>query len=431
MSLPLGDMQFYDHAIPALSAGMYQIRASHEIGALADADIPDQVQQLRVQGPRFALPAGEVSSVFPPDTANGSYATKLPHVVLSSRVLPWEIALHGVERNVPWLALLLLLESEIVGGDPQASTRSISSTVGDVLNDKDPHVLKPAIPLNTLASAELKSKCQTVIIDGNAFQKILPGARELPYLAHTREVNLDQKAFPLAGKNGQFSLVIGNRFPQIENVPQGINGKNIVHLVSLEGFEAYLGTQPPAIPTGKKVRLFSLASWSFFCQEQKGQTFSALAEQLAAPGSALLNRLLLKLPVDAPADTTTPAQVVQDYLARGYVGLNYETQTGEASFALYRGPLSPELPGLIQKRQPFYSGSASTIYDARIGVFDLSLAAAWQIGRSLALADQHFATRLLDFRRKGHAVVDTLHEYLAYNNLDTPASYDQLARSSG
>jgi hypothetical protein len=430
MSLPSGDMQFYDHAIPALPVGTYQIQVSHDIVGVTDANIPDQTQQFIVRGPRFSLPANQVYSLFPPDNSSGSYEEKLPQIIFTSRVLPWELELSGMERNVPWMALLVLQENEITGGDPKSSTKSLASTVANVFNDIDSSIIKPDIPIASISDEEQQALCQTVIVDGAVFQQILPTSLELPYLAHCREVNLDQKAVTTHANNGLFSILLSSRFPWVQNVAQEASGKNIVHLVSLEGFEAYLSEKPPAIPTGKKVRLFSLASWSFICLPDGGQTFSALVANLAAAGNATLDCLRLKLPVDAPTDTSNPAHIVQDYLARGYVGLNYEVQTGESSFALYRGPLTPDLPGTIQKSQPFYSPAAATIYDARIGVFDLSLAVAWQIGRSLALADQHFSTRMLDFRNKGHAIVDLLHEYLAYANLDTTASYSRIVQSN-
>ena len=68
----------------------------------------------------------------------------------------------------------------------------------------------------------------------------------------------------------------------------------------------------------------------------------------------------------------------------------------------YRGPLTPYpvpftvLPGPLL---PAGSADALTRYDSDTGMFDVSLAAAWQIGRLMALADRQFATELYAFKR--------------------------------
>ena len=51
---------------------------------------------------------------------------------------------------------------------------------------------------------------------------------------------------------------------------------NIVHLVSLEGFDPFLVDAPSFPAQTAKVRLVSLASWSFTCLSEEGENFADL-----------------------------------------------------------------------------------------------------------------------------------------------------------
>jgi hypothetical protein len=69
------------------------------------------------------------------------------------------------------------------------------------------------------------------------------------------------------------------------------------------------------------------------------------------------------------------------------------------------------------------------IYDATNGIFDLSLATAWQTGRAMALADQSFGVNLTNLRRKANFALDQM-QYLQSMVGDEAAMALVKARSS-
>jgi hypothetical protein len=98
----------------------------------------------------------------------------------------------------------------------------------------------------------------------------------------------------------------------------------------------------------------------------------------------------------------------QQRLTDGYVALGYHAPSGEDGFAWYRGPCAPAVANAAPGATAFETADAAIIYDSSTGVFDLSLATAWQAGRSLALASQPFATALMRVRLAANAVIEKL-----------------------
>ena len=159
--------------------------------------------------------------------------------------------------------------------------------------------------------------------------------------------------------------------------------------------------------------LLSLASWTFQCLPDHSEDFRGLVNALVASemtGSAYApGKLWLGLPPPAEAKGADQAhQQVSQRLTAGYVPLPYHTRTGEETFAWYRGPLVPVMTAPVVKSGPFLTADAAAIFQKSWGVFDMSLATAWNAGRTTALADKAFGQKLFDFRRRAHQVTDQL-----------------------
>lgn len=396
-----GMLHLYDHQIPALQAGDYEITVEHT----TDLGNFSKTQSFTVQGPQFALEQGDVYAMYPPGNSRGQYMHTLPHLLLSKRVLPWERGLTREADNIPWMALLVFEEGELLGGEG-ADTKTTTLSVQDFFS-QDSDVLKPQITPES--DVDLNIPIQSITITSEVFQQIVPRLSELEFLAHCRLVNTDDKEVLSLKDDGSFSVVVSNRFPGV-NAQDGTDGtKNIVHLVSLEGWQGYLQDDSAEL-IGKQMRLVSLASWSFFCQEDPGESFKGLMQNLAAAGQGDLNNLLLRIPMpDAGGAQRTPAQtLIQNRLRDGYVPLEYHTQSGEETFAWYRGPFVPRSIATWSRTEPLATASAAMLFDQDNGVFDQTYAAAWQAGRSLALADQHFAINLFRLRQKSHRMTDQM-----------------------
>lgn len=90
-------------------------------------------------------------------------------------------------------------------------------------------------------------------------------------------------------------------------------------------------------------------------------------------------------------------------LENGYSLARYRLQIGEQTVSFFRGPLVPtsvEYPLQPGWDLPSTHGTNRQIFDRQVGIMDLSYSSAWQLGRTLALADRSFTVALARVRRQ-------------------------------
>jgi hypothetical protein len=352
----------------------------------------------------------------------------LPHIVLNKRSLPWERCVFKTDgapdRAMPWMALVVLDACEIlpprVGSNKEGQepnpTGVTSLTIAELTAPED-GVLTGQYKLDSIDEGDRKANCQVIDIAPGTFQAVMPRREELRYLVHCRQVTVDRKAIPGPDRPGSqppvgngmawYAVVVAGRFPSQPPIEEQTGELKVVHLVSLEGFDSYLNEPGTLKPDTDRIRLVSLASWTFTCLPEKGESFSELMRGLAGEG---LESHQFRLPVTAAGSSETH-QYTTGMLAAGYVPRSYHTRQGEVTFGWYRGPFTPQLvPRLPPDRQPFTSAAQAMVYDPEHGLFDLSYAVAWEMGRLLALSDQRFGIRLQERRRKAHRQIDLLQE---------------------
>ncbi len=85
-------------------------------------------------------------------------------------------------------------------------------------------------------------------------------------------------------------------------------------------------------------------------------------------------------------------------LAEGAVLLPHYMRQGQRSVAWYRGPLTGGSGGALDL--PVETADSLLRYDPASGVFDLRYAAAWELGRHLALQSKSFARSLYTWKRR-------------------------------
>lgn len=435
-ALPVGDIAFYDNFIPSLDDGIYTISAETGISGPIDTkgyfDKPI-TQDFEVRGPQFSLPATEVHSVYPPANSNSAYDQFLPNIVLDKRVLPWERLFNVNDKTIPWLCLLVFAEGEITINKDTNSPLT-NSTVNEFLAPDD-DVLKPDIPAATVPSDLLTSMCSAIRVKAGVFNAIAPKIDELKYLAHVRQVNTGDQAILGFEDMGWFSVVTGNRFLIAE---AGAGVRYYVHLVSLEGYYNILtGATPwpkqktdPSLP--KDIALASLYNWTFLSQPEK-LNFEQLVENFVTQAGTNPDNLLLRRTVTPPANPDPPTQATLTRLHNGYTPLNYLTPTGETTFAWFRGPLTPVIAQPLPRASAdfhFPAASSMMIYDKATGIFDQSYAAAWTLGKALALADGTFSQALMDYRRKSYTIISRLMDVLKTAHEASKADLLQIIQSS-
>ena len=114
-----------------------------------------------------------------------------------------------------------------------------------------------------------------------------------------------------------------------------------------------------------------------------------------------LNVARIGVPWNEKANGSSDArESVRAAYQRGYTALNHSTRLGEKAVSWYRGPLVP----LYLGRQTGYdfrpAADAAMRYDPLQGMMDVTYAAAFQLGRLLALQDRHFAVSLYAYRTR-------------------------------
>jgi hypothetical protein len=143
------------------------------------------------------------------------------------------------------------------------------------------------------------------------------------------------------------------------------------------------------------VRLITLARWSFTCVG--GGDFEQLMKELPRRGGVAMLGMAQQDAVAAGVNPRTNYRVALD---SGHVPLAHETREGEHVTAWYRGPLVPA--GVARETGgPYHTADQARRIDPLTGLESVGYAAAFEIGRLLALSDPRFALELLRWRRDG------------------------------
>lgn len=434
--------RFFDHRIPSLAGGKYRITVTQGIEEIdTGSDLPRAAQPFDVRTQRFVLGEDDVRACYPvPDTV-GDYKHLLAHITTELPALAWARVLPGRDRETPWTALLVFREGELPG-DPDALGLVEPHTVRDLLDGRVEGT-PPGIDPTTVFDDEWDLVCDTVLVPGDLLAAVLPRPAEAALLAHTREGGPPDATHTRSGyeddpprEDELTSVVVANRFPAPE-------GRHAVHLVSLEGWENHLdGTAPRG-----DARLVSLWSWSFESEDRTTLGFGDVVSNLATEGLPEGEHpdLLLRSRVPGGSGSSAAERTAREYLALGAAPLPQRLESGEAGYAFYRGPLTAApaqpLPGDLPPR--FDSATSALVYLAEYGVFDATYAAAFTLGRALALADAEFRRHLLAYRSAARSATRRLAALPDTGNLsvaDTAAllrpggarrSFDRLLTADG
>ena len=141
------------------------------------------------------------------------------------------------------------------------------------------------------------------------------------------------------------------------------------------------------------MRLISLKKWEFYCKNP-AHTFKGILEGLNPNHCSPAYHLPI----------SEKAKAAEDLLRAGLVPLPHFMRAGDRSISWYHGPFVPQP---VQVRR---AGSAADpipaavadqllIWDKQRGMFDVSYAAAWELGRMLMLKNTRVALALFNWKR--------------------------------
>lgn len=160
------------------------------------------------------------------------------------------------------------------------------------------------------------------------------------------------------------------------------------------------GRRTDVLFQAETLRLFCLAQWKFECLE--GGDFEAIMQALPDNGGVAVLGMPPSL-AQAPGGIRTASWTAA--LDTGHVPLENQTREGERTIAWYRGPLTP-VAVTRSAEGPFHTADQARRLDPATGLENLGYAAAFEVGRLLALSDPRFALDLLRWRRGDRMLVD-------------------------
>lgn len=380
MSSDPSSVEFIEYHLPPMESGIYRVHVEQSVGGGTIPTTPFAVHAtFAVTGERFSyLTSQDIFAIFPAAGHEGDYQNVLPHVTLTRSTLPWERAPDGNVVNgdhPPWLTLLLLRESDFtkLSDRPQLTVTTLDDLQGSCQ--------KHFFPSFTLEPGQHSDDKVTVIdVKKSLLAQILPRKSDLHYLAHVRQTT-DDKGTPLGD---ELATVFCNRLPQD-------GGSSTAYLVSVEDRYAkgeefdYLGAKDE-----DSIRLVCLQSFTFSCPEEP-LSFTKLLQSLDNKPSTLM----LPESIDTDANRS---------LSAGYVPMPHKLRQGGRTVSWYRGPLAPGSLGPTDQNAdvlclPVQAADALLRYDSSTGMFDVSYAAAWELGRLLTLQNKGISKALYNWKR--------------------------------
>ena len=368
---------------PQIKAGKFEVGAALglDAGEKGQRSFQTAGKSLAVAAPRFALGPDDLYARYPPDGATGAFHDTLPHVVLARPTLPWERPAAAGDEDTPWMALILIDQESLerLGADGEPAITVESCPVSDMWTaDPEPGVWRPTLtkePWDDEGEAEAGSEdgqggapgaaFLRLQLPGEDFRKVAPRWRDLPFFAHGRSAPSRDKDPSDILPGDRSACIVADRPPR--------EGREThAFLISLEGLAPLFEMAEGEMPA--KVNLVVLARWRFTAL---GSTLDEKIQDLVAGAGAA--PWLAAVPPDGASEAVAGA------LGRGYVPLAHQLRTGERTVSWYRGPLAPAPQQGSTLGDAHAAADALLMLDETSGMFDASLAAAWQLGRLLAL----------------------------------------------
>ncbi|KAJ4314162.1 hypothetical protein N0V84_009046 [Fusarium piperis] len=443
-----GHQRLYSYFPPRLDGGKQTITVTQEITideAKKEKDEKDPKPETKtttknflVQAPQFSLPDGCVNSVNP---APGGLAPAetLPHIVFNDPHLPWERRIDKEEdearrERTPWLALLVFSQDELQlpndilqGAESPFSATSLAkdsqgtvkqspdfaltlsgpdvqalnqqgSIISPIPQPDDPESKTTAIFLQTklfqnlITTYEQKEKTtedgKTLMITSPKEDQAAADVSRFKYFAHVRHVKTAGMTTSYQYKDGLFSVILSHRAGPL-SVDQKVPA--VVHLVSLEGWK---DMSLPLPSSAQYVAVSSLHSWSYTALPTGGVSLKAEFEKLKDNIGLLRAPDAVMTKMEAGSNKTLAAKLGKR-LKEGYTMQRHRTRTGELTSSFFRAALVPTIPPEPAWSSMSRCGSDLQILDRDTGMMDITYSAAWQLGKSLAIADAAFTTALV------------------------------------
>jgi len=396
---------------PPLKDGYYTFDLAHTLTYGTESRTFKKNHTFAVTGERFSIKNNIIHKLFPPANSQGHFDNVLPHVVLTRRTLPWERIADTTAKNSSWLAVLVFTTSDAPTPVSSQLTSLYPSTAPDGGGTLPSDTYSYGSPLKTSDyflqyGEKTTDTCVYIDIPQNQFALFAPSLADLAWNAHARTLIHGDGSDPQ-----HYATVVASRLP----TP---GATCTAHLVSFEG----LGDQLPkddgtyaTPPSWTKIRLVSLKSWSFHVAALEA-SFANLLQGLNggidASGTEVSDSQI-RVPAGYKPVAAAGLKLLQLPFDSGYSILAGKDGIAGKKY-WYRGPFVPSIikPPAADSTWTDNPLPATSTNDLATKVptqpsQDASYAAAWQLGRLLALSDRSFASAQISWKRDVRLALNT------------------------
>lgn len=401
--------KFADNYIPPLTEGKYCVTFTQDVSNSHFKNTKDFCVAVNTE----ILTENDIFSLYPLPEQVGDFSTELPFIVLNNPTYPWikDATNSNGEKNndnnnkhIPWPALIVVSEKEIIEETdvPYEELNNLAQEAGVYFPyDEDK---------NRISLCKPTDKIHVITITTDTFKKIMPTPEDRYWLTHCKKIDLSDAEDKTAQNDGYFSVILANRFPpnkadqiiplknknvninQDEN-EESINNKitNTVHLIAAYCYDNYKSDSKYNESTD--VKLISLYHWKIYSDTDKDvvdKSFEPLIK-------GLNNDPDKKDPDNKNSEDTVSkinGSVHKQTLKPHFL------RTGEKTYSLYHSPIQPinfdRAQGLNGESN--YTSDRRLIYYKDQGIFDVSYAAAFNLGRIVTLSHKAEAQQIVKWR---------------------------------
>ncbi len=394
-------ISFISDNFPVLEENQFTIEAVQDIQVFDEHENNEGADQFAdqidffVSCRRLNIPAMELHSCYPPDKSEGDFRYHIPQITFMDEGLPWKrkLDVSSTVRRLPWLVLM------VFWADEGTRKRELPFNEAFRIEKWNEVYIERELYPEERRGEKNEELCTVLDIPCDILIKLLPQACELPYMAHVRQVGVEQKEERLFTTEGRFSSLIGNRAILPAGRQESVRYE--AHVLSLEGIEQFLAANEEnrkIMSEGKKtVRMLRLAGWEFTMKSGSESPFPACAGHLKTgylgePDSGQVEKL---------------DKEVGSLVSFGCRPMNYKLRDGRTTAAWYQPPLLPA-QALFEKSETakqlaeytcLNHGDGGIAYLTDVQMLDVTYAAAWTLGRLLGMKNQAYLTALYDLRR--------------------------------
>lgn len=334
-----------------------------------------------------------VFNVQPAPNQQGDFSTELPYMVINDPSFPWikeqttENEKSSINENnnpIPWLALIVISEKEVY--------EEKDVKYGNLKDEAGEKIQEDGETKGVYFNYEKCSLCQNndlihlVTVRKEIFNQLIPTKNERVWLTHCKRVDLSDTDDVTAQNDGYFSVIIANRFPpcnngQITNAQPIENDdvpsvKNTVHLIAAHLYDDknMEDGKGLTLEAAGYVKMISLYHWNIYSdvKENADKSFKKIMERL--------NK-----------DNLTEKALKVHYL-----------RSGEKTYSWYHSPIQPMKYNRPQRNafngENKYTSDGRLIYNTTNGIFDVSYAAAFNLGRIVTLSHGKEAQQIANWR---------------------------------